>query len=174
MSVPKGKRKESRFEAQHHFFRLRDEVTMLIVNDFGFSSEKYLKQIERYKETHPDGEEAVKRWMRKRESFDRWFIDKEGDVVLEMLRQIETNFTRANSIYPSETPAKEAEYIERRILMDAAISYCFALKQEIQYIIRTLPVDLNKYKRFAEMIDRQIALYKGVRQKDNRFIKGSL
>jgi len=41
MSVPKNKRKESKFEAQHHYYKLRDEVTALLVNDFGFSQEKY-------------------------------------------------------------------------------------------------------------------------------------
>ena len=55
--------------------------------------------------------------------------------------------------------------------MNRAIGYCYTLKQELNYIIRTLPVDLNKFERFAEAIDKQIALYKGVRQSDNRLIK---
>ena len=55
--------------------------------------------------------------------------------------------------------------------MDEAIAQCYVLKQELQYIIRTLPVDLNKYERFAVDIDKQIALYKGVRQSDNRLLK---
>ena len=29
----------------------------------------------------------------------------------------------------------------------------------------------NKFKRFGEAIDKQIALYKGVRQSDNRFLR---
>ena len=41
----------------------------------------------------------------------------------------------------------------------------------MNYIIRTLPVDMNKYERFAEEIDKQVVLYKGVRQSDNRFLK---
>ncbi len=48
MSVPKGKRKESRFEAQYHFYRLREDVTNLMLLDFGFSEEKYQKSIERH------------------------------------------------------------------------------------------------------------------------------
>lgn len=55
--------------------------------------------------------------------------------------------------------------------MNNAIAECYVLKQEINYIIRTLPVDKNKFKRFGEAIDRQIALYKGVRQSDNRFLR---
>ena len=45
------------------------------------------------------------------------------------------------------------------------------MKQEINYVIRTLPVDKNKFERFGESIDKQIALYKGVRQSDNRFLR---
>lgn len=77
----------------------------------------------------------------------------------------------ANSIYPSETHAKLLEFLTRRFYMNKAIGLCYSLKQEIQYVIRTLPVDINKYERFAIEIDKQIALYKGVRLADNRLIK---
>ena len=174
MSVPKGKRRQSRFEAQHCFYKLRTEVTNLMLQDFGFSPEKYKNQIEKYREMHraaDNVDEIVARYEKKCESFVKWFIDKECDTVLEILRNIESEFTQGNSIYPSDTPARMIEYVQRRYHMNNAIAQCYVLKQEIHYIIRTLPVDINKYKRFAEMIDKQIALYKGVRQSDNRFAR---
>ena len=174
MSVPKGRRQESRFEAQHHYYRLRSEVTTLILQDFGFSEEKYKKDIDRYRQNHETAnnvDEVVERWQKKSDSFSRWFIDCEAEAVLDILRSIEREFTLGNSIYPSETPAKIMEFCMRRYHVNKAIGYCYTLKQELNYIIRTLPVDLNKFERFAEEIDRQIALYKGVRQSDNRLIK---
>ena len=174
MGVPKGKRKESKFEAQHHFIRLRSEVTTLMLLDFGFSEEKYLKTIERYREIHKaaqNADEVVARYKKKCDSFNKWFIDKECDVVLKILQKIDSEFTAGNSIYPSETPAKIMEFCERRKHVDEAIAQCYVLKQELNYIIRTLPVDLNKYERFSIEIDKQIALYKGVRQSDNRLLK---
>ena len=174
MSVPKGKRRQSRFEAQHHYYRLRDEVTLLMLQDFGFSPEKYQETIEWYRQCHDSAEntdEVVARYEKKAESFNKWFIDKECDAVLEMLRNIETEFTQGNSIYPSDTPAKLLEFLVRRHHMNNAIAGCYALKQELNYVIRTLPVDKNKYERFGEALDKQIALYKGVRQSDNRFLK---
>ena len=176
MSVPVGRRKQSRFEAQHQFYKLRTEVTNLMLNDFGFSIEKYEKQIERYRQAHEKAsniDEIVQRWTKKCESFNRWFIDKECDAVLSILRDIESEFTFGNSIYPSQTPAKIMEFCERRKHIDNAIAKCYVLKQELNYIIRTLPVDLNKFARFSELIDKQVALYKGVRQADNRFLKGN-
>ena len=173
-NVPLSRRKKSRFEAEHQFYRLRDSVTLLMLQDFGFSPEKYEKQIERYRQTHNGAsnvEEVVARWEKKSDSFSRWFIDKECDAVLNILRNIESEFTFGNSIYPSDTPAKIFEYLERRKHINAAISNCYILKQELQYIIRVLPVDMNKFARFSEMIDLQIVLFKGVRQSDNRFLK---
>ena len=174
MSVPNGKRKESRFEAQHHFYRLRADVTNLMLLDFGFSEEKYRKHIERYQETHAQAEnvdEVVARYQKKCDSFKKWFIDRECDAVLEILRRIESEFTAGNSIYPSETPAKVMEFCERRKHIDEAIAQCYVLKQELQYVISSLPVNINKYERLSVDIDKQIALYKGVRQSDNRLLK---
>lgn len=174
MSVPKGRRKLSRFEALHNFYKLRDAVTDLMLRDFGFSEEKYRETIEWYRRSHESAEDVdavVARYEKKCEAFNKWFIDKECDAVLEILRTIENEFTLANSVYPSETPAKLAEFITRRHHMNNAIGSCYMLKQEINYIIRTLPVDMNKYERFDEEINHQIKLYKGVRQADNRFLK---
>lgn len=174
MSVPAGKRKQSKFEAVHHYYTLRDEVTELMLLDFGFSREKYLRQLEKYKASHqadPSVEEITARWKAKAGAFYKWFIDKECDAVLMMLRSIESEFSMGNSIYPSDTPARMAEFCERRKHIDNAIAGCYVLKQELNYIIRTLPVDLNKYKRFAHLIDEQVALYKGVRTADNKFLK---
>ena len=105
------------------------------------------------------------------DNFYMKFIREEQSVVLNILRWIESEFTYGNSIYPSDTPAKLFEYIERRKHITAAIANCYVLKQEILYVIRVLPVDINKFYHYEKAIDAQIALYKGVRQSDNRFLK---
>jgi len=174
MSVVKGKRNKSPFETTKSFIELRSEVTDLILHDFGYSSKKYKKKIERYKETHPDiadRDEVIERLEQKLLSFDAWFVEGERNAIIDTLRNIDREFTIANSIYPSDTPAKLLEFLMRRYHMNMAIGYCYALKQEINYAIRTLPVDINRYERFDKMIDKQISLIKGVRQADNRLIK---
>ena len=48
MSVVKRKRKESQFEVFHHFYKVRKEMTDLLLRDFGYSSKKseeYLVKI---------------------------------------------------------------------------------------------------------------------------------
>ena len=173
-SVPVSKRNPTDFEAPHHFYQLRDEVTQLMITNFGFSYEKYSKSIEKYREMHKDAEnvdEIVNRWKTRADAFNNWFITKEREAVLKILRDIESEFTFGNSIYPSDTPARFFEIIERRKHIDAAIANCYVLKQEIQYIIRTLPVDMNRYINLDKKINTQVALYKGVRRADNRFFR---
>ena len=174
MSVVKGKRNQSKFEAFHHFFKLRDEITAMILNDFGFSFDKQEKKRQKFAESHKDAanlDEIMKRWHTKNDTFIRWFIDEEGKAVMDIMRNIQREFTIANSIFPSETPARLIEFLERRRHINNAIGQCYALKQEINYVIRTLPVDMNRYVHFAEEIDEQINLFRGVRKADNRLIK---
>jgi len=174
MSVPKGRQKESKFEASHQLFKLRDEVTKLVLYDFGFSAKKYRAQIEKFREWHkndPNVEEQVANMQQRCESFEKWFIDEEGRAVLDLVRRVEEEFAIGNSIYPSETPARLMEFLVRRWHVNRAIGLCYALKREINYVIRTLPVDINKYDRFAKAIDQQVALFKGVRKADNRLIR---
>jgi len=149
-------------------------VTGLILNDFGFCKEKYQMKIDQLKAANvnnPKSLETIALKQQKLDAFDKWFIDEEARALLDLLRRIEEEFTSGNSIFPSETPARLMEFLVRRWHMNKAIGLCYSLKQEINYVIRTLPVDINKYERFAELIDKQIALYKGVRSADNKLIK---
>jgi len=174
MSVPKGRQRPSRFEANHHFYKLRREVTTLALLDFGFSEDKYRKTIDWYRECHRSAEDVdkvVANYEKKCESFNRHFIDRESDKVLDLISQISYEFTLGNSIYPSDTPAKLVEFVVRRLHMNRAIGLCYALKQEINFVLETLPVNIDKAERFDDAINEQIRLYKGVRQADNRFLK---
>ena len=160
-SVPKSKRKETDFLAITNFKKLRKSVTNLILNDFGYRSDKTDEKIQKYYEINKDNikvDEICERLRKKEESFSSWYIDEEAKAVLDILRNIEKEFTIGNSIYPSETPAKLIEFLLRRWHINKAIGLCYVLKQEINYVIDTLPVDKNKYELFDESINFQINL----------------
>lgn len=44
-------------------------------------------------------------------------------------------------------------------------------KLVMQYIISIIPVDAQKYIRYVEMIEKEIALLKGWRKSDNKILK---
>ena len=111
MSVPKSKRKESRFEAQHNLYILRKEVTNLVVADFGFSEEKYLEQMERYRAAHRSAEnvdEVCARWQEKCEGFKVWYAD--GHRARYQADQSEKCNTRAQEAKGVQAPARRGAH----------------------------------------------------------------
>jgi len=166
MAVLKNKRKASQFEVFHHAFELRKEITDLLLRDFGYKARP--KKPSMKARTEQQAEAELKSEAR-RVAFSDWYIGQEQEAVLNILRSLIQNIIRANSIYPSrELPDDiyEAEVKERRLYQDRAVAECFVLLQELQYIIETLPVDINKYTRFADSIQLEIALIKGWRKAD--------
>lgn len=171
MSVLKSKRKASQFEVFHHFYKTRKEVTDLLLRDFGYDYNRAENKVAKmfggrsYTELTPEEKSRYDRLMEKNRAFDEWFIEDERKVIVDCLRSIGENVFLANSIYPTYME----ELIERRLCQDKAIGLCYRLTQELQYAIETLPVDVNKYLRFAEMIQTEINLLKGWRKSDNKF-----
>ncbi len=173
-SVPEGRRTLSGFQTDHDIAKLRDEITVFAMNQFGFSQEKYLKRIEKYRHDHAKAdnvEEITKRYEAKCEAFKNFFIPSEYERVLGLVGDMDAAFTMGNSIFPSDTPAKFFEWLARRIYIDIAISKAYVLKREINYVIRVLPVDINRYYGFAKKIDHVVEMMKGARRADNRFLK---
>lgn len=171
MSVLKAKRKASQFEVFHQLKKMRKEVTDLLLRDFGYNLDKATKNVEKtfggrsYEELSPDEKVRYEKIMEKNIAFAEWFIKDERKVIVDCLRTITEKVYVANSIYPVYWD----ELVERRIHQDRAVGQCYRLTQELQYAIETLPVDVNKYLRFAEMIQTEINLLKGWRKSDNKF-----
>lgn len=175
MSVLKNKRKASQFEVFHHLYKMRKEITDLLLRDFGYSCEKADKRLGRmfggrnYTELTEAEQERYNRLKEKYDAFDEWFIFDERQVIVDCLREITKEVFIANSIYPTCSE----ELIQRRLHQDEAVGQCYRLTQELQYAIETLPVDVNTYLRFGEMIQTEINLIKGGRKADNKF-KGAI
>lgn len=171
MSVLKAKRKSSQFEVFHHFYKTRKEITDLLLRDFGYDLERAEKRVAKlfggkpYEELTPEEKVRYDKLKAKNEAFDNWFIEDERKCIVDCLREITKEVFTANSIYPTVME----ELVERRLCQDRAIGQCYRLTQELQYAIGTLPVDVNKYLRFADMIQTEINLIKGWRKSDNKF-----
>lgn len=142
MSVPTWKRSISKMEFFHTALELRKELTNLLMRDFGIKNIKkditYIGKIENFT---PD--------------------------ELDVLRNLISNITQANTIYPN----CESEFYDRRNFQNHAIANCEELYQEMQYVVSILPSDINKYMRYVDMIEKEIALLKGWRKSDNRILK---
>lgn len=175
MAVLKSKRKASQFEVFHHLYRLRKDITDLLLRDFGYSFEKQEKNLVkrfggRTYENLADFEKLQYDQLRQRwAAFDEWFIKDQRQIIVNCLRDITMHVYIANSIYPT---CRE-ELVQRRLHQDEAVGQCYRLVQELQYAIETLPVDVDAYLRFADNIQTEINLIKGWRKSDNKF-KGAI
>lgn len=101
------------------------------------------------------------------EQYPKWLVDKLRSNIMDILEDLHMNLTMANSIYP----VNESEFNERRLHQDRAIGNCFQLFQEMQYVITVFPINKQKYMRYTDMIEAEIALIKGWRKSDNKILK---
>lgn len=175
MSVLKSKRKPSQFEVFHHLYKLRRNITDLLLRDFGYSFEKAEKRLQKrfsgkpYEDLTDEQKVQYDRLKKRWEAFDEWFVEDERKVIVDCLREITKHVFVANSIYPTCME----ELTQRRIHQDEALGQCYRLTQELQYAIETLPVDVNTYTQFGQAIQTEINLIKGWRKSDNKF-KGAI
>ena len=174
MSVPKRKRQESQFEVIKHFYRLRKEITDLLLRDFGYSQKKADDHMRRlfggksYEESTDDQKEHYQKRLHRNAGFEEWFIGYQRDTVMDCMQKATEYIFTANSIYPTNM----AEYEERRMFQNKAIGQCYRLLQELQYVVEILPVNVNKYARFIEGIEKEIRLLRGWRKRDNKLKRG--
>ena len=174
MAVPKSKRGESKFEVLIHAIKLRREVTLLLLRDFGIK-----RKIRDYKITAEFSESDEKVFNELAEKYDfkhtltaiypEWLINHFRGNVMTITSDIVRNVISANTIFVTS----ESEYDERRNYQTRAICGCENLLQELQYIISLLcsNVDENKFTRYVEMTEKQIALLRAWRKADNKIKK---
>lgn len=138
-----------------HFDELSKDIKNGLLFTFGYDDEKARKKARNGKE------------LQKCEAFAEWYIPEERKDILRLLQRTRCCISLANSIYPTN----QMELDERRLNQSKAIGYCYALLSALQDVIKTLPVSVGKYDRYAKSINEEIALLKGWRKSDNKFKK---
>ena len=143
MSVLKSKRSESDFKVISMAMDIRKELTTYVIRDFAI-----------------DG---------RLDYMEEWLLNDTRTAVLQYARNAAASIEMANSIYIS---SKE-EYTERRKYQNRAIGYYKSLIQELRYIVAAMPtkINLNKYMRSIELIDKEIGLIRQWKRSDNKILK---
>jgi hypothetical protein len=167
MSVVKAKRGETQYKPYVEAKKLRRDIMDLMLRDFGY---KETLVSEYYKSGKKKTLEEYQRDLDKREhekEFFAWFVASERDYIIDLLRKLEYCIQMGRDI----TPTVYAEYVERRLWFDRAIANARSLIDELQFIIETLPVDINKYIKYSDQIEDLIETIKKYRRKDNKRYK---
>lgn len=150
--------------------KLRKDITFLLLRDFGVKANiRTLPQFKKQCKMSDEDEATLKEIMEKYGFGDRltleypdWLIAHFRDAVIKDLQELMTEIVRANTIYPT----KKTEEYERRSHQNAAIGWCEVLLQDFQYVISILPVDVEKYMRYVDLILDEEDLLKGWRKSD--------
>lgn len=168
MSVLKANRKPSPFEVETYAYKVRREITDLSLRKFGlkpYVPKPKPDDYENWSDEQKAGyDKCVQRNIERYEAFAKWFIPDEQKEIIRLVREMVHEIFLANEIHPRII----AECDERRIHQDLALGYCENLIQELQYIIESLHVNIEKYENLVKMIMHEQALLKGWRKSDNK------
>jgi len=150
MSVLKSKRSLSKMEFYHNARKLRKELTLLTLREFGIHSRG--RKLKEGAGSEPEG-------------FHDELIAEFSRNIRLLLRNLMYNLTAGNTIYP----VNEAELVERRLYQDRAIVACEQLIQEVMYGLDMLPVKASVFMPYVSMIEFEVKLLKGWRKSNNKF-----
>ena len=162
MSVLYANRRESRFEAIVYSTELHDMMIEFMQRGFGIKDVDHVVRV-KYARGKLDSENF---------EYFRFLMHNSKMRIDQLCALLTSNVRAANSIYPTTM----AEYDKRREYQNAAIITCEQMIKELQHIVDTFEVDVNKYGRYIQAIDREIGLIKRWRQRDNQikaYIQGS-
>jgi hypothetical protein len=148
--VLKKKRGISKLEFYHNARRMRKELTMLVLRDFGIHSRGAKFKADTGSQ-QPEG-------------FYDELLGEFSRSVRQLLRSLMMNITAANTIYP----VNDYEVQTRRQYQTAAIINCEQLLQEILYCEDVLPIKVSKFIPYIERIEFEISLLKGWRKANNK------
>lgn len=174
MSVPKNRRNVSELEFFSNAIKLREELTMLMLHDFGAKKTIKNDSLILLKNLESDDRKTILEILAKEQSnpilvkyFPLWFLNMERDFFYRLSRDMVSSISSANTIYPKSID----ELDERRKLQTRAICICENMLQELYFIHRVLKIDLNKMMPIVSIINKEIVLLKGWRKSDNKFRK---
>lgn len=176
MSVLLINRSLSELEFYHNAIQLYDEMTGLFLRNFSIKSKTrpVISESEKAKvlEDYPFMERVFRRLDKLEQSevvheYPNWLIEQYRTRMLEQLDALLDNITDANTIYP----INDHELEVRRDYQTAAIGNCEKLLQIMQRAMVALPVDVNKFLPYVDMIDKEVALLKGWRKANSKIKK---
>ncbi len=158
MSVPKGKRTKSYIEFYTEAYKLHNDLLKYLLNDFGIKKSSYEYNIfmNRIKMSKEDGElfkEIVNKYGIEIESdYCMYIVFHYRDNIINLLDDMVDDITRAYSIFPNT----EGDWEMKRRYQNQAINNLNVIKTKLTIVIKSLPVNFERYVSFVGLIDDEI------------------
>lgn len=95
--------------------------------------------------------------------------------ITNKLQDLFTHITSANTYYPSGNTERKIELVEKRMdLQTEAIADCEVIYQQLQYVVDTLPININKLNNILSLLEKEELLLKGWRKSARRMLTSFL
>lgn len=172
MSVLARKRSLSKLEFYKNAVKLRKQMVFLLLRDLGIKNRVRNMQITT-KNMEPQDAETVQAIAERYglipavDEYPEWIIDRLRGNIWDLLSSMLYNITQAYTVWATN----KAEAEQRRCAQNRAIADCESLLKELELAIEVLPINAEKYMKYVDAIDREIALLKGWRKSDNKRLK---
>ena len=172
MAVLARMREESKYEFYNTAIKLRKCIIFLLLRDFGIKDKVRNKNFYTSKMNEEDKqvfENILVKYeiVKIPEEYPEWIINKLRESIWDLTNKLVQHITAAYTIWATIP----AEADEKRLEQDRAIACCESLLQAFTVVIDVLPVDANKYIKYVDMIEKEIALIKAWRKSCNKFKK---
>ncbi|MDD6561893.1 MAG: hypothetical protein PUF06_02010 [Veillonellaceae bacterium] len=172
MTVPLGRRSESKLEFFHTLFKLQQEITRLFIRDFGVKPvNRSLKSfVHSAKMTEADRTVYTalceKYHIDVEAEWPLWLIEHYRTKIIKIMDSLEENVVTANSIYPT---VNDYEYWHtlRRKYQKLAQADCYRLLRAMQNICYILPVDKERLMPYVELVDKELTAIKNWQNRTN-------
>ena len=174
MSVPKNKRQLSTMEFFTYAIKIREELTKLMLHDFG--AKKKIRNGSKiiFNNISGNDRKTILEILEREKSnpvtverFPSWFIDREREFFMNILRDMVCCIAYANTIFPRSL----VELEERRKYQTKAIGDCECILQELYFVQRVLNVNLNKFMPVVGAIESDGTVYLSYNKNDYTNIK---
>ena len=165
MSVPVGKRTESRIEFLHLMFKLQQQITLFLIRDFGVKPiNRKLKSFTHSARMSKEDMTAYTALCEKyhidvESEWPLWLIEYYREKILKILDAMEEHIVTGNTIYPNSA---DYEYWHnlRRKYQKLAQADCYRLLRAMQDICYILPIDKEKLMPYVELIEKELQALK--------------
>lgn len=177
MSVPKSKRKESKFKVFEVFSKMYNCIVFFIAKDFGIKRivrDSFVVFTDGAKMVDEDlyiFKDICQRYnICYEEEYPLWLLDKFRNNLFDHLDNCRFYIIAGNSIYPNT----EYEYNLRREYCHKAIIECQYVLNTFQQILNILPVNIEKYDSMVRMIDEELTLLREWKKSTNKTYRKAL
>lgn len=141
MSVPVGKRNESKIEFDNTYYKVYDDSCDMVDKRFGATAKQQIVKID--------------------------YIQAQSESLMKYTSRLLYYIRLANSLYPTNS----REYEERRLNMDLAIGVCYAIVTLYQLTFHRLHINEQRYVYVLQNLQHEINCIKAWRKSDNKRFK---